>query len=114
MSDIAFEIEVFKSEIIFLLDQGKSISVEEIENISDNEDIVEYIGKKYGFRNINSTPENQKLLKAKLKGIYISEQKARDNGIKNNGLVYLLDILFEMMNTERYELYEQLMSYIDS
>lgn len=114
MGDIAFEIEVFKSEIIILLDQGESISVEELENISDKEDIVEYIGKKYGFKNINSTPENQKLLKAKLKDIYISEQKARDSGIENNGLIYLLDILFEMMNTERFELFEQLESYIDS
>lgn len=114
MSNLAFEIGVFKSEILFLLDQGKSISVEELENISDNEDIVEYIGKEYGFRNVNSTPENQKLLKAKLKDIYISEQKARDNGIENNGLIYLFDILFEMLSIERFELYEQLMSYKDS
>ena len=41
--DIFSQINFFRLEIMYLLDQGKFISVEELENISDNGDIVEYI-----------------------------------------------------------------------
>ena len=101
--DIFSQINFFRLEIMYLLDQGKFISVEELENISDNGDIVEYIGKKYGFKNINSTPENQRLLKERLKDYYISEGDAKKYCIENNGFVYLLHILFELIINDAYD-----------
>ncbi len=101
--DILSQINFFGLEIMHLLDQGKSMSVEEFEAISDNEDIVEYIGRTYGFKNLNSTPDNQRLLKERLKEIYISEGEARKSNIENNGLVYLLSILFDMAIRDAYD-----------
>ena len=73
MKDLLFQISTFQSEIVRLLDEGKIISIEKLENISDSNDIVDYIDNTFGFKNINSKPENQDLLKAKLNEKYISE-----------------------------------------
>ena len=39
MKDLLFQISTFQSEIVRLLDEGKIISIEELENISDSNDI---------------------------------------------------------------------------
>lgn len=103
MKDLLFQISTFQSEIVRLLDEGKTISIEEFENISDSNDIVDYIGNTFGFKNINSKPENQDLLKAKLNETYISEGEAQKRAITNNGLVYLMDILFGIILNEAYD-----------
>lgn len=103
MKNLLFQISTFQSEIAILLDKGTKISIEEFENINDSSDIVDYIGNTFGFKNINSTPENQDLLKAKLKETYISESEARKKTITNNGLVYLMDILFQIILNEAYD-----------
>lgn len=110
--DIFSQINFFRLEILYLLDQGKVISVKELENISDNGDIVEYIGETYGFKYQESTPDNQRLLKEKLKDYYISEGDARKYCIENNGFVYLLHILFELLINDAYDYkwnYEELL-----
>lgn len=101
--DIFSQINFFRLEIMYLLDQGKSISVEELENISDNGDIVEYIGKTYGFKYRDSIPDNLRLLRKRLKDYYISEEDARKYCIENNGFVYLLHILFELIIHDAYD-----------
>lgn len=103
MKNLLFQISTFQSEIAILLDEGKKISIEEFENINASSDIVDYIGNTFGFKNINSTPENQDLLKATLKETYISESETGKKTITNNGLVYLMDILFQIILNEAYD-----------
>lgn len=101
--DIFSQINFFRLEIMYLLDQGKLISIEELEKISDEGDIVEYIGKTYGFKYRESIPDNQCLLRERLKEFYISEGDARKYCIENNGFVYLLHILFELLINDAYD-----------
>lgn len=103
MNDLLFQVSIFQSEIAILLDQGKTISIEQLEAIHDSNDIVDYIGKQFGFQNINSTQNNQNLLKATLKEVYISEGEAKKHSLNNNGLVYLMHILFDIVLQKAYD-----------
>lgn len=103
MGDLLSQINFFRMEILALLDQGVSISIDELEKIHDNGDIVDYIGDHYKFKFINSTPDNQNLLKEKLSELYISVGDAQKYLIENNGLIYLLHILCEIFSSEAHD-----------
>ncbi len=114
MSDLIFQVHLFASEILILIDQGKCISLTEFEQIMDEKRIVQYIEEEYGFKNRNSTPENQKLVQQYLnETVYVSENEAYKIGIENNGFVYLLSVLMDFLERTAYDYkwnYEELAS----
>lgn len=97
------QVAIFYSEIMRLIDQGETISIDELEVQYDKNNIVDYIGKEFGFKNANSIPENQNELKEKIQTQYISKQSAENQCITNNGLVYLATILFEIVRKEYFD-----------
>lgn len=103
MGNILTQAQYLFSEVIVLLDEGKSITIEEFEEKMDNGTIIEFIGEKYGFKNLNSTPENQNIIKQELSALYVSENEAQKKCISNNGFVYLLSCLFEIVQSEAFD-----------
>lgn len=96
------QINIFYSIITTLIDQGNSISIENLEAISSKK-IVEFINKTFAndIRNINYDTENLKLVDKELSKIFISKQDAKEKyGINNNGLIYLQRILFDKLYNE--------------
>ena len=101
--DIITQIAIFYSEIIRLIDEKKKITIEDLENASDSDNIVDYIKTKFGFQNIDSKPENQNLLKEMLENSYISENEAHKYQVSDNGLVYLAAILFNTIRERCFD-----------
>lgn len=110
MTDIEYQAKYFISEILILLDEGKSITIQKFEEEMDEGNIIEFIGKNYGFKNQNSIPENQDKLKVALADMYVSESEGRNKRITNNGLVYLLDCLINIIANE---LFDYKMNYLN-
>lgn len=103
MTDLLTQANIFVSEILILLDQGESITIEEFVEKIENKDLIRFIGQKFGYKNANSTPQNQQKLEDELAKIYVSENEAYNRNISNNGLVYLLDCLFSIVHREAYD-----------
>jgi len=65
--------------------------------------IVDYIHDSCPHKNINFFPSEANLLKAALQNLDVSENKAYEKRIENNGLIYLLACLMELLQNELFE-----------
>ena len=100
--DYITQLDIFYSEIMCLIDEGNQIPIEELEKICTENNIIDYIGTKFGFKNVRSLPQNQNLLKEKLNNLCISENDVHKRQISKNGLVYLAVYLFDILRGEYF------------
>ncbi len=103
MHNIISQATCLISEILILIDQGEKVSIQKFEEEMDNGTIIEFIKENYGFKNINSIDSNQNLIKERLKEQFVSESKAKEKYITNNGLVYLVDCLVGIIENEAFD-----------
>lgn len=85
-------------ELCHMLDEGKSISLQETENNWDN--IIEYIKEKYGFCGVHSKGVNWSMVQEQLSNQGMSKTTAKDSGVDRNGLVYLLWVIWGIKELE--------------
>lgn len=99
---------MFAKEILRMIDEGESITIEDACHYIEDGKIVEFVNEQVGFKNINVTVETVSKVNQVLAGVCVSANKACENGIENNGLVYIVNIivgdyeqmLFNMDNDE--------------
>lgn len=101
--DYITQLDIFYSEIMRLIDEGNQIPIEELEKICTENNIIDYIGTKFGFKDVRSLPQNQNLLKEKLNNLCISENDVHKRQISKNGLVYLAVYLFDILREEYFD-----------
>lgn len=89
------QMNIFARELIWMVDEGQTLSIEEVCNHVEAGNIVQYIKNSCGFKNINITVDNVKDVNSILAERYVSEREAQNQGIKNNGLLYLLNLIID-------------------
>lgn len=83
--DIIGQVRLVIGELLILIDEGKSVSVAEIEAAADQNNVYEFIEQKFGFKNAEFRNGDQELVKNYLnQEVYISEAKANEVAIQNN------------------------------
>lgn len=104
----SFKFYQFLNEILCQLDKGKSISILEVVDAFDNENIGEFYDQNIGFKNNNSSVEELKFVSDYILQSYVSENEAYKRGLDKNGLTYLANIILESLNCyqKEYELVE--------
>ena len=95
---MGFEHTALVWELCHMLEEGRSISVKETE---DNwKTIIEYIKTKFGFCGKHSKGIDWSSTQEQISSQEITETIVEDSGINNNGLVYLLWLLWGLKSTE--------------
>ena len=105
MSTLQEQIQSFSMEVLELLDTDAVLSIDDFIEKMDDGSIVDFIHNSCPIKNINFNPDTATLLRSALKDLYVSENEARNRGITNNGLVYLVNCLMELLHKEWFELY---------
>lgn len=102
MCTLASQIQYFSSELLSMIDAGKEISVIDFVEKMENGSIVDFIHKECPKKNKNFSPNNAAALKFALQNLYVSENEAYTKRIENNGLVYLVSCLMELLQQELF------------
>lgn len=90
---------LFITELLHLIDSGKSITIEDASAHMEKGDIFEFINTSCGYDNINVKTDMAKDINSALER-EVSENEATKRGIEKNGLIYVLSILVgDWMNT---------------
>ena len=102
MSLLYSQIQYFSSELLNMLDAGAKISIDDFIDMMDNGSIINYVHQNCPHKNINFSPENANELKSALAEFDVREGRAYEKCIENNGLVYLVDCLMEILQHELF------------
>ncbi|MFR2528083.1 MAG: hypothetical protein ACLS9F_10545 [Clostridium paraputrificum] len=97
---ISSDLIIFSHLLIYLVDSGKKETLEVIED--KQKEIVKYIIDKYNdgqpmYRNVN-VQDVQRIVSEQ----WISVSKSKEMGIDNNGLLYLLSIIIDIMGDKLF------------
>lgn len=100
MDTLLIQIMFFSSEVLCLIDAGAILSMDNsVEKMNDGS-IVDYVHSKCPSPNVNFKPSEAALLKSALQNLYTSKSDAYTKGIENNGLIYLIDCLMQLMQED--------------
>lgn len=88
MNEIS-QVQFFIAELLGMIDRGERISIQQLEKLADEHNIINYIRGTFGFKNSEFTSEIQSAVSILIDDLYISEQDAQKYMISNNGLAYL-------------------------
>ncbi len=102
MSKLEHQIQYFSSEVLNMLDSGATLSIEDFVQKMEDGTIVEYVHDNCPHKNYNFVPSEATLLKDALQDIYVSENEAYKKCLENNGLLYLVDCLMELLQRELF------------
>lgn len=95
---------LFANELLRMIDERQEISIEEVCNNIEKGTIVQFIKTKCGFKNLDVTVDSVKAVNDILKNKYVSDNKARNMGINNNGLVYITRLIIDDLNGLLYDM----------
>lgn len=98
------QMNIFARELIRMVDEGQTLSIEEVCNHVESGNIVQYIKSSCGFKNVNITVDNVKAVNSILAERYVSEREAQNQGIANNGLLYLLNLIIDFNDRILYDI----------
>ncbi len=94
----------FARELIRMIDEGQTLSIDEVCNHVETGNIVQYIKSSCGFKNVDITVDNVKEVNSILAERYVSEREAQNQGITNNGLLYLLNLIIDFNDRILYDI----------
>ena len=94
----------FAKELLRMIDEGQSLPIDTVCNSIENGSIVQLIATKCGFKNINVSPDTIPDVNGILKEKYVSKNEARDRGINNNGLIFIVHLIIEDLTALLYNL----------
>lgn len=93
------QLVMFATEILYLIDEGKSVSVEVICEQIENGTIVNYVKNTFKFKNSNSS---SLIIDADVNAIfknkYVSKREAEKYFVSKNGLIYVIHLVLEDLN----------------
>ena len=95
----------FAEEVLRIVDEGQVIPIEAVCDNIEHGTIVEFIQTQCGFKNIEVTPDSISDVNDVMKRKYVSENDARNKGISNNGLIYLVHLIIEDSTALLYDLH---------
>ena len=98
------QLNYFAGELLRMIDEGQTVSIEEVCDNIEKGTIVQFIKTKCGFKNLNVTVESVNKVNDVLKNIYVSDNEARNMGINNNGLVYITRLIIDDLNGLIYDM----------
>lgn len=86
---------MFGRELLRMIDEGQSLPIEDVCVHIENRNIVDYVKSTCGFKNINISVDNIKDVNAILAEKVVGENEAKSQGITQNGLIYLVNLIIE-------------------
>lgn len=98
------QLHSFATEILYLIEKGEVVSVEQVCNQIEDGAIVNFINNTFGFKNMNTKFESITDVNEMLKAFYVSEQDAEKRLVNKNGLVYIMHLILEDLNTVLYDM----------
>lgn len=103
MASLEHQIQYFASEVLNMLDSGAELSIETFVEKMENKTIIDYVHTHCPHKNFYFSPENAITLKEALGNMYVSENEGYKKRIENNGLIYLLACLMELLEQMLFE-----------
>lgn len=98
------QLNYFAGELLRMIDEGQTVSIEEVCDNIENGTIVQFIKTRCGFKNLNVTVESVKRVNDVLKNKYVSDNEARNMGISSNGLIYITRLIIDDLNELLYDM----------
>lgn len=99
--EIQHQLRSFIGALTYFIDKGHIESLQTIEEKHDDKILVEYIINKYSkikglpiFKNININD-----LEKIYADVYITENEIKNQGIENNGLLYLINVASDKLQS---------------
>lgn len=89
------QMNMFGRELLRMIDEGQSLPIEDVCVHIENRNIVDYVKSTCGFKNINISVDNIKDVNAILAEKVVGENEAKSQGITQNGLIYLVNLIIE-------------------
>jgi hypothetical protein len=97
------QLNYFAGELLRMIDEGQTVSIEDVCDNIEKGTIVQFIKTRCGFKNLNVTVESVKGVNDILKNKYVSDNEAQNMGI-NNGLVYIMRLIIDDLNGLLYDM----------
>ena len=94
----------FAGELLRMIDEGQMISIDEVCDNIENGTIVEFIKTRCGFKNLNVTVESVRDVNLILKEKCVGEREARNCGLNNNGLIYIVRLIIDDLTGLLYDI----------
>lgn len=92
------------NELLFMVQEKKNLSVEKLEELSDQHEIFSYLKQTYGFKMQCTNTEDMSAVQHFLDyEVYISQRDAEDKKLENNGLLYLIRLLTDKLQNIAYD-----------
>lgn len=98
------QLSFFAKEVLRMIDEGASATIEDVCDNIERGKTFEFLQTRFGFKNINVTAKAMPDINNALKFYYVSENKAANEGLNNNGLLYLVNIVLEDLNQLLYNM----------
>lgn len=89
------QMNMFGRELLRMIDEGQSLSIEDVCVHIENRNIVEYVKRTCGFKNVNISVNNIKDVNEILAEKVVGQNEAKCQGITKNGLIYLVNLIIE-------------------
>lgn len=87
-----------------MIDEGQTVSIGEVCDNIEKGTIVQFIKTRCGFKNLNVTVESVKRVNDVLGNKYVSDNEARNEGLNNNGLVYIIILIIDDLDRLLYDM----------
>lgn len=98
------QLGLFAGELLRMVDEGQTISIDEVCDNIENGTIVEFIKTRCGFKNLNVTIDSVRAVNLILKEKCVGEHEARNYGLNNNGLIYIARLIIDDLTGLLYDI----------
>ena len=95
----------FAREILRIIDEGQTVTLEDVCKNIESGTIVEFVYTNCGFKNVNISLKTLSDVNGFLQNKYVSEHEAYNRGINNNGLVFIVHLIVEDFSSLLYNMH---------